>query len=66
MAKELEIEGMITDITSKVGRKGNRFCILGMRIPTDAESVKILLGLQGKSLSMDITLIQKELFTEDE
>ena len=66
MPNKLQIKGMITDLTSKVGRKGNRFCLFSVRMPTSAETIKTLIGLQGKSVSMDIIPIQEELFTEDE
>ena len=66
MPKDLQIKGMITDLTSKVGRKGNRFCVFTVRMPTSADTIKALISLQGNSVSMDIIPIQEELFTEDE
>ncbi|KKL84796.1 hypothetical protein LCGC14_1961180 [marine sediment metagenome] len=66
MPKDLQIKGMITDLTSKVGRKGNRFCVFSVRMPTSAEMIKTLIGLQGNSVAMSIVPIQEELFTEDE
>ena len=66
MPKDLQIKGMITDLTSKVGRKGNRFCVFTVRMPTSAETIKTLISLQGKSVLMTMVPIQEELFTEDE
>ena len=66
MPKDLQIKGMITDLTSKVGRKGNRFCVFTVRMPTSEEGVKIMVGLQGKSVKMTMVPIQEQLFTEDE
>ncbi|KKN22848.1 hypothetical protein LCGC14_0911140 [marine sediment metagenome] len=66
MEKDLQIKGMITDLTSKVGRKGNRFCVFTVRMPTSADMIKTMVGLQGKSVLMTIVPIQEELFTEDE
>ncbi|HDZ14712.1 MAG TPA: hypothetical protein ENH60_07410 [Pricia sp.] len=66
MPKDLQIKGMITDLTSKVGRKGNRFCVFTVRMPTSADMIKTMVGLQGKSVLMTIVPIQEELFTEDE
>ncbi len=65
MPKDLQIKGMITDLTSKVGRKGNRFCIFTVRMPTSSEGIKTMVGLQGKSVLMSMEPIQEELFTED-
>ena len=66
MPNDLQIKGMITDLTSKVGRKGNRFCIFSVRMPTSADTIRTMVGLQGKSVQMTMVPIQEELFTEDE
>ena len=63
---ELKIRAQITDLASKVGRKGNRFCDFTVRMPTNGEIIQKLVGLQSKTLEITLAQVQGELFTEDE
>lgn len=47
MPDVIEVKGIINDLKSKIGRKGNRFCEFNVRMPTDAATVEQLIKLQG-------------------
>ena len=66
MPDKIEIKGVINKFESKIGAAGSRFCELKIKIPTTPENAQMLVGLQGKSLSMTLKPIQEELFTGEE